>query len=300
MVRSLKWLHIVALSVILGCLLLAGTAGALLLSELNGSLGGTVAIYVALVFLALVGIAIVNIMLYRTIGSVRHDIRSMVQMFNDVQHGNVRPDYPVEFAEFAAAQRYLRGWGRQLLVETQRLKDMGLVDHLSQLSNRRHFEMRLKEIFDNARTHGPSSVLIIDADRFKQVNDRHGHDAGDNLIVRFAAALRSNVRHTDVLARIGGDEFCIIYAYTPLHKAKDLAERLRQALPRELELKPGVLHELHWTGGLSEIQASDTKPEDVLWRADQSLLFAKDAGRNRTVVFDPAHGLPGPPPIAHS
>lgn len=286
MVRSLKRLHTAALVAVLGCLALAGTAGVLLFAELNGALTATVAFYVLLVFFALLGIAVINVALYRTIGSVRHDIRALVQMFNDVHQGAVRPDYPVAFNEFAVAQRYLRGWGRQLLVEKERLKDMGLVDHLSQLTNRRHFETRLKEVFDKARTHGPSSVLMIDLDRFKQVNDRHGHDAGDALIVQFAAALRKHVRHTDVLARLGGDEFCIVYTYVPLPLAREFAARLRRALPQELLLTPGARHELRWTGGLSAIQSTDTRPEDVLWRADQALLRAKEDGRNRTGVDD--------------
>lgn len=296
MVRSLKRLHIIALAGVLGCLLLAGAAGYLLFGELNGSLTGTAALYIALMLLALIGVAVINIRLYRTIGSVRLDIRSLVQMFNDVHQGMVRPDYPVAFNEFAVAQRYLRGWGRQLLVEKERLKDMGLVDHLSQLTNRRHFDTRLKEIFDNVRTHGPSSVLMIDLDRFKQVNDQHGHDVGDALIVQFAAALRKNVRHTDVLARLGGDEFCIIYTYVPLPLAREFATRLRRSLPRELTLGPGTRLEVGWTGGLSAIDPADTRPEDVMRRADRALLRAKDAGRNRTAIDDETDA----PPIMHS
>jgi diguanylate cyclase (GGDEF)-like protein len=296
MVRSLKRLHIAALTGVFGCLLLAGIAGLLLFSELNGSLTRMVVFYVVLVFVALLGIAYINVALYRTIGAVRLDIRALVQMFNDVHQGSVRPDYPVAFNEFAVAQRYLRGWGRQLLVEKERLKDMGLVDHLSQLTNRRHFDARLKEIFDSTRTHGPSSVLMIDLDRFKQVNDQHGHNAGDALIVQFAAALRKNVRNTDVLARLGGDEFCIIFTHVPLPLANEFVTRLRRALPRELVLTPDARHELKWTGGLSVIQPSDARPEDVMWRADHALLRAKETGRNRTVIDDTADA----PAITHN
>jgi diguanylate cyclase (GGDEF)-like protein len=284
MVRSLKRLHTAALIAVLACLLLAAGAGTVLFLALNGSLTGTVTLFLALILLALGAVAAINIALYRTIADVRLDIRSLVQMFNDVHRGTLRPDYPAAFTEFAVAQRYLRGWGRALVMEKQRLTDMGLVDHLSQLSNRRHFEIRLKEIFEHARTHGPSAVLLLDLDQFKQVNDRHGHDAGDELIVSAAAALRHNVRHTDVLARLGGDEFCIVYAYTPLATAADLAERLRRALPAEIELKSGVRHPLRWSGGLSVLDETDTKPDDVLRRADRALLQAKEAGRNRTVI----------------
>lgn len=296
-VRSLRKLHLASLLGIFFCLVVALGAGYLFLSDLTSSanaagntavpLSVTSFVYVGLILAALGGIVVISLTLYRSAGAVRDDIRVLVSMFKDVRQGAVRVDYPVEFAEFAAARRYLRGWGTEMLAEKERLKDMGLIDHLSQLSNRRHFEMRFKELFDNTHTHGPSSVLIMDIDYFKQVNDRHGHDAGDALIVQFASALRANVRHTDMLARFGGDEFCILYTYIPLTAASVLADRLRRALPREIELMPGVRHALRWSGGLSAIQDSDEKPEDVLRRADQALLRAKEAGRNRTVINNP-------------
>jgi diguanylate cyclase (GGDEF)-like protein len=127
-------------------------------------------------------------------------------------------------------------------------------------------------------------VLIIDVDHFKLVNDEHGHDAGDALIVGFSEALRAVVRNTDFIARLGGDEFCIIYTYTRLDKAKDLVERLRRELPRYINLPKGVVHTLRWTGGLSSMRDSDRKFDDVLWRADQALLQAKQGGRNNTRV----------------
>jgi len=221
--------------------------------------------------------------------AVRHDIVSLGRIFNDVRAGSVRVDYPMELRDFSSVFQYLRESGRRLAEEKTKLKDMGLIDHLSQLSNRRHFEMRLKELYDLARTHGPSSVLIMDVDHFKKVNDNHGHDAGDALITGFAAALRKTVRQSDVLARLGGDEFCIIYTYVPLEKAIALAERLRKQLPREIPLTKGIMHNVRWTGGLSTIGERDKKFDDVLWRADQAMIKAKEAGRNNTMSFDPAN-----------
>ena len=227
----------------------------------------------------------------RTIKAVRHDIHSLIRMFRDLREGSVRVGYPMALKEFAEIFDYLRDRGQKLVEEKEKLKDMGLMDHLSQLGNRRHFEARLKELFDASKANGPSSVLIIDMDHFKLVNDKHGHDAGDALIVGFADALRKVVRQTDVLARLGGDEFCIIYTYASLDKAKALAERLRKQLPREIHLPKGVIHQLRWTGGLSAMHDKDSKPDDVLWRADQALLQAKEAGRNITKICDPVAGL---------
>jgi diguanylate cyclase (GGDEF)-like protein len=249
--------------------------------------------YAASILLAFTIMIIVLFRLYRrTLNAVRHDIRSLIRMFRDLREGSVRVDYPMALREFLEIFDYLRDRGQKLVEEKEKLKDMGLMDHLSQLGNRRHFEERLKELFESSKANGPSSVLMIDMDYFKKVNDVHGHDAGDALIVGFANALRKVVRQTDVLVRLGGDEFCIIYSYAPLAKATALVERLRKQLPREIPLTKGVIHRLRWTGGLSSMHDKDTKPDDVLWRADQALLQAKEAGRNLTKVYDPASGPP--------
>jgi diguanylate cyclase (GGDEF)-like protein len=256
-------------------------------------LAGNRAYYFGFVLLLLAVIVVLLLRLqYRTATAVQHDIKSLVRMFRDLRDGTVRVAYPMELQEFSEIFDYLRDRGQKLIEEKERMKNMGLIDHLSQLSNRRHFEKRLKELFESSRTNGPSSVLIIDMDHFKQVNDKHGHDVGDALIVAFSQALRKVVRQTDMLARLGGDEFCIIYTYAPLDKARVLAERLRKQLPREVPLTRGVIHPLRWTGGLSAMHDKDTKPDDVLWRADQALLQAKEAGRNNTVVYDPVSGPP--------
>jgi diguanylate cyclase (GGDEF)-like protein len=254
-------------------------------------LSGNRIYYLAFILFVFLVIIVVLFRLYRqTINAVRHDIRSLIRMFRDLREGGVRVDYPMALHEFAEIFDYLRDRGQRLVEEKQKLKDMGLMDHLSQLGNRRHFEERLKELFEASKSNGPSSVLMIDMDHFKKVNDVHGHDAGDALIVGFANALRKVVRQTDVLVRLGGDEFCIIYAYAPLAKATTLVERLRKQLPREILLTKGVMHQLRWTGGLSTMYDKDTKPDDVLWRADQALLQAKESGRNITKVYDPAAG----------
>jgi diguanylate cyclase (GGDEF)-like protein len=257
----------------------------------SAMISGNRIFYFAFILIALLVIIIVLLRLYRqTAEAVRHDIRSLIRMFRDLREGSVRVDYPMALHEFAEIFDYLRDRGQRLVEEKQKLKDMGLMDHLSQLGNRRHFEVRLKELFEASKANGPSSVLMIDMDHFKKVNDVHGHDAGDALIVGFANALRKVVRQNDVLVRLGGDEFCIIYTYASLENAKNFVERLRRQLPREIPLTKGVIHQLRWTGGLSTMYDKDTKPDEVLWRADQALLQAKEAGRNITKVYDPATG----------
>lgn len=242
----------------------------------------------ALLFGAMVFLAAV---LWRINHAARHDVRSLVRMFQDIRQGAVRVDYPMELSEFNTVFAYLRDSGKQLVQQQQHFRDMGLIDHLSQLNNRRAFEQRLSELFKQNVTHSTSSVLMIDLDHFKQVNDQRGHDIGDALIVSFSQALKKLVRASDFLARLGGDEFCVIFAYTPLKQAGRLALRLRQELPRAFMLPGGYEHSVRWTGGLSAIDTKDTKFEQVLHRADQALLRAKETGRNQTYFVDPDTGV---------
>jgi diguanylate cyclase (GGDEF)-like protein len=249
-------------------------------------------LHIALIIASMLMIITSTVNLYvRSVRYVRHDIESLVRMFHDIHDGHIRVDYPMLLREFSGIFRFLRSSGTQMMEEKRQFKEMGLIDHLSQLNNRRHFEKRLEDLYNNAKINGPSSVLIIDVDHFKRVNDEHGHDVGDALIVGFADAMRKVVRKTDILARLGGDEFCVIYTYTGLDKARELVDRLRRELPRHIPLPKGIVHSLRWTGGLSAMHSSDKKFDAVLWRADQALLEAKEHGRNNTRVY------PNPQPV---
>lgn len=271
--------------------MLAAISGYLLVQELAGappaSFWTIAVVYLVLMGVAMLGILAVFFRLYRVAAAaVRHDVRSLTRMFRDVREGDVREDYPIALRDFAETVSYLRASGRKLVLEKQRLKNLGLIDHLSQLSNRRHFERRLEQLFAGRKSKGGSTVLLIDIDHFKAVNDQYGHDCGDTLVVRFSKALRACVRQSDFLARLGGDEFCVIYPYTSVDRATFYVQRLRQQLPREITLMNGVTHTLRWTAGLSAMTDADKKFDDVLWRADKALIQAKEAGRNNTKVYD--------------
>jgi len=289
--QSLAAICLRAFVSLLLCLAAAGAAGYLLYADLaqgRDLVNEYHIFYIGIIVVACATTIATGIMTYLVLmRAMRNDIQSIGRMFDDIRHGGLRPDYPMALAEFAGVFQYLRDSGRKLVEEKKKLKGLGLIDHLSQLNNRRYFEKRLKELFKLAKTHGPSSVLIIDIDHFKSVNDTRGHDVGDALIVGFAKALHTAVRQSDFLARLGGDEFCVIYPYTPLDKVIALDERLRRQLPRELALGNGIVHPLKWTGGLSAMAARDEKFDDVLWRADKALRQAKEAGRNNTKVCPP-------------
>ncbi len=243
---------------------------------------------VGAVMIAIVGVSYAH---YRTMRAMDNDIRSIARIFQDMRDGSVRVDYPIEFADFKKIFSYLRHSGMKLVLQQQRLRSMGMIDHLSQQHNRRAFDKRLTGLFERAKSTGSSSVLIIDLDHFKQVNDNHGHDVGDNLIVGFSEAVRRLVRGTDFLARLGGDEFCIIFPHITLERAISRVAQLRCDLPEEITLTTTYQHPLRWTGGLAVMQDDDAAFDDALKRADQALLKAKEAGRNRTFYYQHPHGV---------
>ncbi len=213
---------------------------------------------------------------------IRGDIGSVARKFRDINDGEVRDDYPIRLLEFQRLSKYVSRSGGKLIKERRKLQDMGLTDHLSQLPNRRAFEAKLQQLWIQSRVSVPPSLLLLDLDHFKQVNDNFGHDAGDMLISMFARELRDCVRDSDFVARLGGDEFCIVFPYTKLEIAEDLAQRLRKNLPKILELRPGVDYLVSWTGGLSAMDNHDQDFGDIVKRADLALYAAKEAGRNQT------------------
>ena len=128
------------------------------------------------------------------------------------------------------------------------------------------------EAVSTVRSGDPLSLLVIDLDAFKTINDTQGHQAGDRILKEVAAAWRGVVRPTDLIARFGGDEFVVLLPGCPTDVAVQLADRLRGAMPHELTCSVGVVE---WTGD---------EAEQFLARADRALYAAKAEGRNRTAA----------------
>lgn len=158
-------------------------------------------------------------------------------------------------------------------------------DALTGLPNRRQFMRAGEQMFDSVRRYGRSaSVLIIDLDHFKAVNDRYGHAAGDAVLRAAAGLLLQRERGADLPARLGGEEFAILLPETDLEGATAVAERLRAACEAMRVTVPGGL----WSGlavtmslGVATCEPEDKSFEDLLRRADATLYRAKHEGRNR-------------------
>lgn len=215
---------------------------------------------------------------------VTDSLRMLVKLTNDLRQQRLRADYPVSLAEFRPPLETMLKLGRVMMGRQKEATSQARMDHLSQVNNRRSFDEKQKELFASLKDGWSHSLLILDIDNFKQVNDTFGHEAGDQLIIKFGDALKTCLRNSDFIARLGGDEFCVLFPFTPLERARELAERLRANMPESVELIPGVTQKLSWSGGLSEYSRDDKGENEALARADAALLEAKRSGRNVTRV----------------
>lgn len=167
--------------------------------------------------------------------------------------------------------------------ERERLRAEAYRDALTGLPNRRFLDETLESAVANARRTGaPLSVVVFDLDRFKRLNDTHGHEVGDAALIRVATAVRPLVREEDVVGRFGGEEFLILVPNGDHTVAATVAERAREAIAR-VQLDPGG--PITASFGVASLRDGD-EGSDLVRRADARLYRAKRAGRNR-VDADP-------------
>jgi diguanylate cyclase (GGDEF)-like protein len=212
------------------------------------------------------------------------NLRLMAVMINDMRHNSLQSEYRADLAEFERPLKTMFKIAQLQVGRQNKFTAEAEFDHLSKVRNRRSFEHKQSELFKTLKDGWAHSLLLLDIDNFKQINDTFGHEAGDQMIVAFGKALRTSLRSSDFIARLGGDEFCVIFPYTTLERAQELAERLRASMPETVELIPGVTQKLAWSGGLSEYSKDDAQENMALSRADAALLEAKRSGRNNTRV----------------
>ena len=163
---------------------------------------------------------------------------------------------------------------------------MALTDGLTNLSNRKHLDALLGEEVARARRHSRAlSVLMIDVDHFKQINDAYGHIGGDYVLKRVGSMLKQRLRPGDKVGRYGGEEFCVILPETGKAEAAYLAESLRAMLAREKFVEDGKAIAVTVSIGVAALQGESHHTE--LYRAaDQRLYRAKQRGRNRVCYED--------------
>ncbi len=193
--------------------------------------------------------------------------------------------------ELHYAKEALEAANQDIKAALEREQSLARTDGLTGLFNYRYFfQLASREYGASLRYQRVFSIIIFDADHFKQVNDTLGHLAGDKLLVTLAQTLTAQMRSADIPARYGGDEFVILLPETNAHQAFHIAERIRvnvEAAPREVNQEKFIIT---LSMGIAELctDPADKNIEQVVQRADHALYQAKQSGRNRTVIFDAA------------
>jgi diguanylate cyclase (GGDEF)-like protein/PAS domain S-box-containing protein len=180
-------------------------------------------------------------------------------------------------------------------IEERRLIELSRVDPLTGLVNRAGFELRVEEAMQRCRATGtPMALMYLDIDKFKQINDRFGHDVGDGLLRAFAGRLSQSLRSTDTVARLGGDEFTVIMEGVPRSDvAATVAHKIVQAMTTPFMVGQQTLR-VTTSIGLSFYQGDATTLDELVKQADVMLYRAKEAGRNNVQV---SRGLTAGTPV---
>ena len=170
----------------------------------------------------------------------------------------------------------------------QAMYEAAVRDALTGVYNRRHFVERLASGVAYSRRHrSPLSLLMIDIDHFKHINDGHGHPAGDHVLAALGQILMAAVRAEDIIARYGGEEFAILCRGTPPMSALQLAERLRRAVESNAFVYRDKRISVTLSVGIAMCADSPTAAQHLVAKADAALYEAKQTGRNRVVLQHP-------------
>ncbi|MEZ2130302.1 MULTISPECIES: PleD family two-component system response regulator [unclassified Sinorhizobium] len=198
-----------------------------------------------------------------------------------------RPVDPNELVARCLTQMRRKRYNDRLRASVKQTIELAVTDALTGLNNRRYLDNHLRVLFNRSVARGRAmSVLITDIDRFKQVNDTYGHDAGDEVLREFANRIRAAVRGADLACRYGGEEFVIVMPDTSADVAAAVAERLRASIEGRPFILRGADLSLNVTAsfGISSRIAAIETPELLMKYADRALYEAKNSGRNRVVA----------------
>jgi len=158
---------------------------------------------------------------------------------------------------------------------------------MTNLYNRRYLHEVASTIFSiSKREEHPMSLIMIDIDNFKSINDTYGHIAGDKVIQKLALLLQDSVRESDIVSRFGGEEFLIILPNTDISGAKIIASKIRELVENSsitIDEKRTISFTISL--GVTGLKMSDSSIESILKRVDMALYEAKEKGKNRTIVY---------------
>ena len=175
---------------------------------------------------------------------------------------------------------------RKVKRQNRQLDELSRRDTLTGLDSRRHWQERASALLEQcAATGDPATLLMIDIDHFKAINDRHGHAAGDDVLRATADVIRHSIRGQDDAGRLGGDEFAVVLRHTDVEAAATVARRIREGVEAlRVQSAPGLLPTVSL--GLAQAMAPQEGLRAWMEAADRALYRAKSAGRNRLAVHD--------------
>ncbi len=177
----------------------------------------------------------------------------------------------------------------ELLQQNEVLKKLAHYDDLTEIMSRRHFMDVANHYFSAAlRNKTPISMLMLDIDHFKRINDRHGHHIGDQMLILFTQEIAKLLRKSDIFGRLGGEEFGIILFETETNGAQILAEKIRMTVEALRYPHAEKMIKMTTSIGIAEKIDADEHVEKLMIRSDQALYQSKKAGRNRISVASPA------------
>ncbi|GGB46423.1 sensor domain-containing diguanylate cyclase [Shewanella inventionis] len=174
----------------------------------------------------------------------------------------------------------------QLKSANEQLEQLSQTDGLTQLHNRRHWQLCMEKEFERHSRYGDtSSLVMIDIDNFKQVNDKYGHPAGDKVIQHIAYLLKQSLRETDCAGRYGGEEFAVVLSKTTADEALFFTERLRKRIEESEIAFENRLIKVTVSLGINDLSVQTDNSSNWLSGADKALYIAKQEGRNKSIVF---------------
>jgi len=219
----------------------------------------------------------------------------MASMFNSLgsqlNAANAKLHSKIQLAdeELLKTNEQLKKQSQELEEINKEFKELAITDPLTAIYNRMHFEEQMKNDVEMTRRHGSAnSLLLIDIDHFKTINDKHGHQCGDEVLVNVSGILKSSLRTADTICRIGGEEFAVMCRHVDINDAKDTAEKLRM-IAESTSINCGEdLIKITVSIGVSTISGKNAKldHEGMYRQADKALYACKDAGRNQILHYE--------------
>jgi diguanylate cyclase (GGDEF)-like protein len=224
----------------------------------------------------------IPVLMLTAIGDIDQKIKVLSQGANDYI---TKPFHPGELVARAQVHLKIKHLQDELRQKNALLVELSTTDSLTKIYNRRHFlELARKEFERSSRMGLQLTMLILDVDHFKTINDTYGHQAGDEVLLAVCKVVDNSLRDYDIFGRYGGDEFTIIFPQTELIQSMKVAERLENSV-QELRIDCVRNHKLSLSGGLAAKTSTHKDLESLIKDADEALYRAKQTGRARIVAF---------------